>query len=539
MKLRYNNCNAYLTEYEGNDKEKIAQEEEETKNLMHALSYPVKGSRFFVVQTCMRCGSRVSKDLECPECGPILESMVKKGRLGAEITRTVYSERYKYFSAGLIPYLQSKKFKRKLEDGTFETYAFDNLELEDARPYCPPPLMNEINLWNEDEKQPYILDAGQLKAVDLCIEKERGTCRLSTGAGKTVIGMALTQRIGLTTLFLVHTKTLLHQTAKKFKSSLRISNVGIIGDDIWEPATGITVALVDTLYSRIKNQETLKFLAKQEVMIVDEVQHASKKYKTVEKQCKRARYRIGLSATAFMNKDKKRTLDICAITGPLIFEVEMDTLVKNKRLAKPHAFFIEIPDDGNCWELLDWPNLYDEGIVNYPLRNMIFAYVAYTMRSRGYNSLALVERLQHGENLKNEILKLDSNINIRYITGEEKSQQAREDAISDIQTGVLDTLITSRIFNEGVDMPMLESVIVCAGFKDVGLTYQRYGRGVRRKGDKKEAFIFDGYDQFSFKLRGHSDERLSMCMKNKAFHVEKISFDDIDSVLDHYLTKGK
>jgi superfamily II DNA or RNA helicase len=110
---------------------------------------------------------------------------------------------------------------------------------------------------------------------------------------------------------------------------------------------------------------------------------------------------------------------------------------------------------------------------------------------------------------------------------------------TDIQTGALDVLVTSRIFNEGVDLPLLESVVVASGYKAVGLTYQKYGRGSRKAKKKDNTTIFDCYDEFAPKLKEHSDARLAMVRKNRAFDVELIEWQDIPQVLDALFEKRK
>jgi superfamily II DNA or RNA helicase len=440
------------------------------------------------------------------------------------------------FPTGLISHVLSGKHKRQREDKTFEFYIIAVDKVVDKR-VAPPVELQPLRLWNNKEKCPMELYDYQKEAVEEFLKKHRGIVRLSMGAGKTLVSIALTQMLNLKTLFLVNNKTLLRQTVEEFNLKAGIK-AGSIGDSLWEPSE-VTVSTIQTLNKRFEEKYVQDFLKSREFVIFDETQHASTSFQKISRALKNAYYRLGLSATVMMG-EKEEKLKAQALTGPMIVDVEMKQLVDKKQLAKPTAIFIRIPrqSDDPPWNLMDYTEQYSTGMVHNDFRNMILAYAISEMRTRGYASLVLVERLDHGENIIELLKELQGEWKVEYVSGKDSANK-RDEVKTDIQTGALDVLVTSRIFNEGVDLPLLESVVVASGYKAMGLTYQKYGRGSRKAKKKDNTTIFDCYDEFAPKLKEHSDARLAMVRKNRAFDVELIEWQDIPQVLDALFEKRK
>lgn len=502
LRLAFNNVNCYV-EGDGSSEDNAM-----IANISHCLSYLPKGSRFIKNQ-----------DYRFKTF-----SMLYEGK------------DYTMFPTGLVDYVLNVKHKRKarLEDGTlgdkFEYYEVKIGELIDRRSPKPIPQMNPINLWNPKEKKPIELFDYQEEAIKIFLLKERGIIRVSMGGGKTMIAMALTQILGLKTLFVVGAKDLVRQTIRSYKDNAGIE-AGKIGDGSWD-LRDVTVSTIQTLSRKINEKETQQFLLSREFVIWDETQHASDTYQNVSRKLKRAYYRVGFSATVGMGEKEER-LKSMALSGPLIYDVKMKRLVDNKQLARPTIIFLRIPRMAGDprWDLMDFSEQYEKGIVYNEFRNTILAYAIYEMRKRGYGSLTLIEKLDQGYAITGILKQYMKQWNAKYISGKD-SADIRDQAVIDLERGDLDILVTSRIFNEGRDIPMLESVVVAAGYRAAGLTFQRYGRGARKTPVKDDFTVIDCYDEFAPKLKEHSDDRLAVVKKNKAFDVLLIEWEDLPKTLD-------
>jgi superfamily II DNA or RNA helicase len=69
--------------------------------------------------------------------------------------------------------------------------------------------------------------------------------------------------------------------------------------------------------------------------------------------------------------------------------------------------------------------------------------------------------------------------------------------------------IASPIFDEGIDVPRVDTVILACGGKSYVKLLQRIGRGMRKKDDgKNELIIIDFIDDTNKYLLKHSDRRI-------------------------------
>ena len=71
-------------------------------------------------------------------------------------------------------------------------------------------------------------------------------------------------------------------------------------------------------------------------------------------------------------------------------------------------------------------------------------------------------------------------------------------------------MILTNIFDEGVDTPEVDALIMAAGGKSSIETLQRLGRGMRAKEDNR-VFVFDFYDTTHIYLNRHAEARRKTC----------------------------
>ena len=471
--FKYNNIHAYV--YGTNEEKAI---------IIDKLSYNRKGSRYYAKEEWQKEAS-------------------------------MYHAGYDRFPTGLIPFVLK------------ETEGLLEITLEDGRPLSRDIPLNDISLYNEKTKAPLILHDYQQIGVDKFLENERGIIKLSTGSGKSVVAIAITQKLNRNTLFLCNTKDLLNQTREEYKHKMDI-DTGIIGNGNCT-IKKVTVATMQSVVRLIKKEpDIIKYLNDIEFLVIDEVHEASKSYRKIANLMVNARWRLGLSATPFMS-GKENKFKTLALIGPIIYEVKMKKMVDDKKIAKPTMIFIRNhidPIEG------EWQDIYDQGIVFNEERNLKIAIIALKRLKQGKSSLILIEKTEHGREIEN---LLKSRCNVKYVHGEHSSK-IRKEALQDFSIGSIDVLIASRIFNKGIDIPFLETVIVASGWKSQVLVYQRAGRGVRKTPIKEETMIFDFYDEQWYineeleHVRGvlfnHSIKRYNTCKKEKAFVLKLITLEE-------------
>lgn len=445
-------------------------DQREMQALKKLLSYPVKGARY----------SKAFQDNRWDGT----KSFVWKNR----------------FPTGLLPLV---------------TEAFPGVDVVDMRNHSPSGN-NPIDL------KGITLRDYQEEAVQCFLKNKRGIIRLSTRAGKTVIAIAITQMLGKKTLFVTHTKDLLKQSRNEFEQKLGC-RAGQIGDGVFLPRE-ITIGTIQTLSRGIKDKdETIKkFLSTVELVVFDEVHRASSSYQLISSWATNARWRLGLSATACMT-DKENALSSQAMTGPIIYEIDMEKLIDEGRIARPLVYFVDIPNKTKITKWTDWKTVYREGVVEFHTRNLAVCIATMKLVRRGKPTLVLVESIDHGNILTD---MLSSKVNVRFMSGSDDTED-RKAALVDLQTMGLDVLVSTRIFNEGVDIPRLEAVVVASGGKSPIQIYQKYGRGITKIPGKEETIVVDFIDRSHRKLYEHSQQRWNVISANPAFQVSKISITDL------------
>ena len=359
------------------------------------------------------------------------------------------------------------------------------------KPPCVP-LGQEETAWLRDY---------QHGATDAVLQATRGIVHLGTGGGKTEVAAALAKRAPVRWVFAVHRTMLAAQAAERFikrAGELLGSEVGFIGDGKWQPGERFTVATFQTLYKAMNDPRREKWFDTVDGLIVDECHTlpADTFYKTAMR-FRKAYYRVGLSGTPLDRKDKRSFFSVAAL-GPVVYSYTAGDLVEDGVLAKPRISMVPVRQAGafQSWDLAYKTLVADSGVRN--------RHVVATAQRAQKPALVFVKLVEHGKRLAKMMqargLKAD------FVWGSD-SLASRQAAVKKLVRRDLDVLVCSVIFNEGVDIPELASVVVAAGGDSVIAALQRIGRGMR-KADGKDTFEVWDFDDLGNKwTERHSKER--------------------------------
>jgi superfamily II DNA or RNA helicase len=330
----------------------------------------------------------------------------------------------------------------------------------------------------------------QLEAVDTVIRKTRGIVHASTGSGKTEVMVGLTQKLPCRWLMLAHRGTLTENVADRYH--LRTgAKAGRIADGVWELGDGALVcATFQTLNAGLKkgNKNVFDLLRGAEGLLVDEAHTApADSYRRIIGMTPNAYYRVGLSGTPLARSDHRSVLAIGSL-GRVIYRIKTETLIEAGLISKPT---IEMRRCNQTSEKQDWASVYRELVVNSKARNQI---VLDMVRDAPKPCIVFVTSLQHGKALAKAIQKTGTKG--EFIAGN-SSLDMRKRAVKRLQGGEIEALVATTIFNEGVDIPDLLSVVIASGGASTIQTLQKIGRGMRLTADKNTFHVFDIAD------RGH------------------------------------
>jgi superfamily II DNA or RNA helicase len=356
----------------------------------------------------------------------------------------------------------------------------------------------------------------QLDACKKMVEAKQGIVKMATNAGKTAVSAAVTQYLGLPTLFVVSSVELLYQGQKRFLEYLGLTEkeIGIIGDGIWQPGTFVTIAMLPTLEARISTSECIDFLKSIEVLFFDEMHHlGSDGWFTVSTLCN-AYWRFGLSGTPC--RTDGADLRLVAAVGEQIVDVSNKLLVERGVSAQATIFWDKITEPV-LKKKLPYPTVYKQGVVeNAQLLNKVVDWVR-VFRDAGLSTLVLCEDISHGilidDALWTDIVPM---VPHQFIHGEEDTD-TRRTALENFANRKLPVLISSRILDEGVDVPTIDALILAGSRKSKIRTLQRLGRGLRGK-----KLIVVEFANFCHRyLLKHSLERMSQYKEENCFSIRE------------------
>ena len=410
-----------------------------------------------------------------------------------------------HFGAGLLSLVQ----KAARDSGVI-------INVTDARVEPPPLDPHGDRSWLYDYQEQAVLTA---------IEKRAGLLWLPTGSGKTEIAIALANSIKGEWLFLVHRATLADQAAARYKK--RTGNTaGRVRGGTW---TGLrkterfTVATFQSLWRHRNKPVVRDMLQKIRGIIVDEAHiSAAKTYHELIMQTVNASYRIGLSGTPLNRTDNKSAFVISAL-GPPIYKLEATELIDKGVIAKPNIKMVRIHQQP-AERPTDYAKVYESHVVGSEIRN---AEIVNMLKQSPKPALVFVRKLNHGNQLKKLIWAAGMECDL--VTGKDWNE-SRARKIKDLEKGKTDVLVCTVVFQEGVDIPDLRTVVVASGGASVIAALQRIGRGMRMSDNKSSCVVVDVYDTGEYFLENQSKKR-KKAYENAGHDVSVIFSDEIENLL--------
>lgn len=336
-------------------------------------------------------------------------------------------------------------------------------------------------------------------------EYDKAMIVMATGLGKTYLA-AFFAREFKRVLFIAHREELLFQAKKSFQQVMPERNYGIYNGKIKEAQTDSVFASIYTLSMK----EHLQIFPPDyfDLVIVDEFHHAAaKSYQRVLDYFDPA-FLLGITATP----DRMDGKDVYAICdGNVAFQMHFIEAIQRGWLSPFHYYGIY---DNTDYSQLTWLGTkYDQAellaaqLQESKAEQILKAWLKHKQsRTIGFcSSIKQAQFLSHYFNQNG----------FQTISLHSKSKDiSRESAIQKLDRGELDVIFTVDLFNEGVDIPSVDTLLFARPTESLTVFTQQVGRGLRLYRGKSSCTIIDligNYRNADIKLRlfdtGKGDEK--------------------------------
>lgn len=365
----------------------------------------------------------------------------------------------------------------------------------------------------------------------LRVERERGHTRnllvAPTGTGKTLVAAfdyaRLCEESGRRPklLFVAHRERILAQSRAAFAAVLRDPGFGELLTGDQKPSRGEHLFATIQALSRVNLENDLP-PESFEVVMVDEFHHAEARTYERLLQHVRPRFLLGLTATPERHdgRDVRRWFD-----GRTAFELRLWDALERGLLAPFQYFGVKdsVDLDAVAWrrgwgydrEALSRLYMNNDARVRLVLQEL-HRRVADVHRMR---ALAFCVSVEHAEFMAACFNK--EGLASVAVTGDTPGPD-RESAIQRLELGELQVLFTVDLFNEGVDIPQVDTVLFLRPTESATVFLQQMGRGLRLHRDKPCLTVLDfiGNARKEFRFDRRFRALLGGTTRQVASHIE-------------------
>ncbi|WP_161925878.1 DUF3427 domain-containing protein [Gordonia crocea] len=347
------------------------------------------------------------------------------------------------------------------------------------------------------EVRPYPHQERMLEALDVARvvhNRHRNLLVAATGTGKTVVAALDYRRLcgeaneSLSLLFVAHRKEILEQSLRKYREVLGDGSFGELYVDGRRPVEGKHVfASVQSLARAGKDLVTRSTF---DVVVIDEFHHAAAAtYRSLLEEAD-AQELLGLTATP----ERSDGADILRwFGGRSTYELRLWAALEQDLLCPFHYYGVADNTDlsGLAWSRGDYSITELENV--YTGNDARTRVVLNTLRDRvadpaQMRALGFCVSIGHARYMAQAF----SNQGIPSIAIDAHTPSAdRAQAFTDLRRGSVKCLFAVDIFNEGVDIPDVDTLLMLRPTQSATVFLQQLGRGLRRSQGKSILTVLD------------------------------------------------
>lgn len=358
------------------------------------------------------------------------------------------------------------------------------------------PLKTKLTTLSKEESvyelKPNFMQKEVIKSLKRSIQEgeDRGLLVSATGTGKTYASaFALKNIDSKRILFLVHREQIAKQALKSYKRVFQGNKTfGLLSGNAKEYDA-------DYLFSTMQmmaKEESLAHFSRDafDVIVIDEVHRAgAKSYQKIMNYFQ-PKFWFGMSASPERTDD----FDIYSLFDHnILYEIRLQQALEEDLLCPFHYFGIrDLEIDGEVFDdttgYRNFSNLVSDVRVDYILKQANY----YGYSGNRPKGLIFCSNKEEAKELSRKFN--ERGVPSVSLTGAD-SQEVREECIerlvSDTRDDYLEYIFTIDIFNEGVDIPEINQVLMLRPTQSAIIFVQQLGRGLRKTKDKEFVVVID------------------------------------------------
>lgn len=353
---------------------------------------------------------------------------------------------------------------------------------------------NHTSMANSSSRPIPINEYNTLDGYKYCFEMPSGNLVLRrnnsifiTGnSGKTKTIMDYLKMLNLKTLVLVPTKDI-----RKQWQDYRVPNV--------------TVSTYANPKLRIKG-----VMESFDIVVCDECHHASAK--TIYQLMMLTKTDVILiGASATIKREDGEDLKVHGALGRIIYTITRKELIEQGYLANARVIYLK-PKFQTTGKYMHYQEVYNLEIIRNEHRNNLVVSAAMADAQNQRKILILVSTIEHGEILYDK-LKLFTELKTIFMNGQSKNR--------DQDMSKWDIIIATSIYDEGYDLPSLDTLILAGSGKSKIKVTQRVGRVLRVKPDGRTAVIYDFVDTPKYLRQQYMTRRSQLGQDFEVYEIDE------------------
>lgn len=338
----------------------------------------------------------------------------------------------------------------------------------------------------EKPPEPHAVQHEALAALEATRQEgnSAGLVVLATGLGKTWLAAFDSNREEFSRiLFVAHREEILAQAMNTFRRIRPLAKLGLYTGTEKVPEADVLFASIQTLGK--KNHLNMFKPDSFDYIVVDEFHHAAARTYRRLIDYFRPKFLLGLTATP-ERMDGGDLLGLCQEN--LVFRKDILEGIRAELLCPFH--YLGVPDEVD-YRNIPWRSThFDEERLTEAVATRSRAKNALDQyrKHAGSRTLAFCCSKRHADFMA-EFFREDGRRAVAVHSGE--SSSPRTSSLEQLEQGRLDVIFAVDMFNEGVDLPQVDTVMMLRPTESSIIWLQQFGRGLRKPDKEKRLTVID------------------------------------------------